>query len=196
MKSSKFTGKIKKIKAKWTQVSLKNVLKVKDPKLSRVLIVQNNLYASDKFAKRATYEFSWALFLLLVGSGPKKSMAIGKLGSSSLVSHIFQREGKLHRSLTGRKLWSQAKKKCSRHLIYARACVNKDFVHSGSLRLIYGQQAHYVINVCGLIYFLVLTTYANAARGSKNDLPRLEYNLNCNWGIFKQYNALSIGLRA
>ena len=46
MKSSKFTGKIKKIKAKWTQVSLKNVLKVKDPKLSRVLIVQNNVYAA------------------------------------------------------------------------------------------------------------------------------------------------------
>ena len=46
------------------------------------------------------------------------------------------------------------------------------------------------------MYFLVLTTYANAARGSKNDLSRLEYNLNCSWGIFKQYNALSIGLRA
>ena len=57
MKSSKFTGKMEKIKAKWTQVSLKNVLKVKDPKLSRVLIVQNNVYASDKFAKRATCEF-------------------------------------------------------------------------------------------------------------------------------------------
>ena len=82
MKSSKFTGKIKKIKAKWTQVSLRNILKVKDPKLSRVLIVQNNLYASDKFEERATYEFISALFLLLVGSGPKKSMAIEKLGSS------------------------------------------------------------------------------------------------------------------
>ena len=46
MKSSKFTGKMEKIKAKWTQVSLKNVLKVKDPKLSRVLIVQNNVYAA------------------------------------------------------------------------------------------------------------------------------------------------------
>ena len=125
MKSSKFTGKINKIKAKWTQVSLRNILKVKDPKLSMVLIVQNNLYASDKFAKRATYEFFSALFLLLVGSGPKKSMAIEKLGSSSLVSFIFQREGKPHCSLTGQKLWSQAKKKCSRHLIYARACVNK-----------------------------------------------------------------------
>ena len=83
-------------------MSLKNVLKVKDPKLSRVLIVQNNLYASDKFAKRATYEFFSALFLLLVGSGPKRSMAIEKLGSSSLVSFIFEREGKLHCSLTGR----------------------------------------------------------------------------------------------
>ena len=46
MKSSKFTGKMEKIKAKWTQVSLKNVVKVKDPKLSRVLIVQNNVYAA------------------------------------------------------------------------------------------------------------------------------------------------------
>ena len=51
-----------------------------------------------------------ALFLLLVGSGPKRSMPIEKLGSSSLVSSIFQREGKLHGSLTGRKLWSQVKK--------------------------------------------------------------------------------------
>ena len=30
-----------------------------------------------------------ALFLLLVGSGPKRSMPIEKLGSSSLVSSIF-----------------------------------------------------------------------------------------------------------
>ena len=28
------------------------------------------------------------------------------------------------------------KKKCSRDLIYLRACVNKDFVHSGSIGLI------------------------------------------------------------
>ena len=137
---------MEKMKAKWTQVSLKNVLKVKDPKLSRVLIVQNNLYASDKFAKRATYEFFSALFLLLVGSGPKRSMPREKLGSSSVVSSIFQREGKLHCSFTGRKLWSQVKKNCSRHLIYARACVNKDFVPGGSIRLREGKHAHYVIN--------------------------------------------------
>ena len=37
---------MEKIKAKLTQVSLKNVVKVKDPKLSRVLIVQNNVYAA------------------------------------------------------------------------------------------------------------------------------------------------------
>ena len=36
-------------------------------------------------------------------------------------------------------------KKCSRHLIYARACVNKDFVHSGSIGLIRGKHARYVI---------------------------------------------------
>ena len=47
-------------------------------------------WSSDKFAKRATCEFFSALFLLLVGSGKGK--------------------GKLHCSLTGRKLWSQAKK--------------------------------------------------------------------------------------
>ena len=58
-------------------------------------------WSSDKFAKRATCEFFSALFLLLVGSGPKRSMPIEKLGSSSLVSSIFQREGKLHCSLTG-----------------------------------------------------------------------------------------------
>ena len=92
-------------------------------------------WSSNEFAKRATCEFFSALFLLLVGSGPKWSMPIEKLGSSSLVSSIFQREGEQHRSLTGRKLWSQAKK-CSRDLIYSRACVNKDFVHSGSIGLI------------------------------------------------------------
>ena len=42
-----------------------------------------------KFAKRATCKFFSALFLLIVGSGPKKSMPIEKLGSSSLVSSIF-----------------------------------------------------------------------------------------------------------
>ena len=94
-------------------------------------------WSSDKFAKRATCEFFSALFLLLVGSGPKRSMPIEKLGSFSLVSSIFQIERKLHCSLTGRKLWSQVKK-CSRHLIYAWACVNKDFVHSGSIGLIQG----------------------------------------------------------
>ena len=46
----------------------------------------------------------FGLYFLLVGSGPKRSMPIEKLGSSSLVSSIFQREGKLHCSITGRKL--------------------------------------------------------------------------------------------
>ena len=81
-----------------THVSLKNILQVKDPKLSRQIRETCNLQV-----------FS-ALFLLLVGSGSKWSMPIEKLGSSSLVSSIFQREGKLHCSLTGRKLWSQVEK--------------------------------------------------------------------------------------
>ena len=42
-----------------------------------------------KFVKRATCKFFPALFLLLIGSGPKQSMPIEKLGSSSLVSSIF-----------------------------------------------------------------------------------------------------------
>ena len=56
----------------------------------------------DKFAKRATCDlffFNLALFLLLVGSGPKRSMSIEKWGSFSLVSSIFLREGKVHCSL-------------------------------------------------------------------------------------------------
>ena len=36
-------------------------------------------WSFDKFAKRAT-SFFWALFLLLVGSRPKKSMPIEKIG--------------------------------------------------------------------------------------------------------------------
>ena len=83
---------------------------------------------SCQFAKRATSEFFSGLSLMLVGSGLKRSMLIEKLGSSSLVSSIFQREGKLHCSFTGRELLSQVKKKCSRHLIYTRACVNKDLI--------------------------------------------------------------------
>ena len=43
--------------------------------------------------------FFLALFLFLVGSGPKRSMSIEKLSSSSLVSSTFQREGKLHCTL-------------------------------------------------------------------------------------------------
>ena len=48
-------------------------------------------WSSDKFAKCSTCEifFNSALFLLLVGSGRKRSMPIEKLGSSSLVSSIF-----------------------------------------------------------------------------------------------------------
>ena len=85
--------KAQNLRRKWRKsklnelVSLKNVLKVKDPKLSRVLIVQNNIYA--------------AVHGVIVEDRRKE---------------IF--------------------KKCSRHLIYARACLNKDFVHSGSIGLI------------------------------------------------------------
>ena len=45
-------------------VSLKNVLKVRDPKLSRVLNIQNDVHASEKFAKRATCEFFSAFFFV------------------------------------------------------------------------------------------------------------------------------------
>ena len=39
-------------------------------------------WSSDKFAKHPTCEFFSALFLLLVGSGTKRSKPIEKLGSS------------------------------------------------------------------------------------------------------------------
>ena len=81
----KFTGKMEKNKAKRTQVSLKIVLKVKDP-VFRPTNLRNVQLAN----------FFSALFLLLVGSGPKRSMPIEKLGSFLLVSSMFQREGKLH----------------------------------------------------------------------------------------------------
>ena len=47
---------------------------------------------------------------------------------------------------------AREKKKCSRHLIYARACVNKDFVHSGSIGLIQGKHARYVIHDGGIFF--------------------------------------------
>ena len=47
-------------------VSLKNVLKVRDPKLSRVLNIQNDVHASEKFAKRATCEFFSDFFCCLL----------------------------------------------------------------------------------------------------------------------------------
>ena len=78
-------------------------------------------WSSDKFAKRATYEFFPALFLLLVGSGPKISK---------------RRKTALQPNRTETLKPSKKKKKCSRHLIYTQACVNKDFVHSGSIGLI------------------------------------------------------------
>ena len=69
---------------------------------------------------------------MLVGSGPKRSMPIEKLASSSLVSSIFKEKEKCIAAYQDGN--SEARlKKCSRHLIYARACVNKDFVHSGSV---------------------------------------------------------------
>ena len=76
-------------------------------------------WSSDKFAKRVNCEFFSALFLLLGGSGPKRSMPAEKLGNSSLVSSIFRREGKLHCSLTGWKL------KNSKMLTYLRTPVRK-----------------------------------------------------------------------
>ena len=74
-------------------------LNVVDDQLVSVLFPVN--FLRPKFAaaglrqiceRRATCEifyFNSTLFLLLVGSGPKRSMPIEKLGSSWLVSSIF-----------------------------------------------------------------------------------------------------------
>ena len=48
---------------------------------------------------------------------------------------FFLKRRKSALQLKRRQLCSQVKK-CLRHVIYARACVNKDFVHSGSIGLI------------------------------------------------------------
>ena len=85
--------------------------------------------SSDKFAKRATGEFFSALFLLLVGSGPNSW--IERLGSSSLVS-----SRKTALQLNRTKTLKPGLKKRLRHLIYAQTCVNKDFVHNGTIGLI------------------------------------------------------------
>ena len=66
-------------------------------------------WSSDKFAKRATYEFFSALFLLLVGSGPK----ILKRRKTALQPNRTE-------TLKPSK---KKKKKCSRHLIYTQACI-------------------------------------------------------------------------
>ena len=84
-------------------MSLKNVLKVKDPKLSKVLIDQNNVYATVHGA---------------IGGERQQETCSFLLGNCYIL------------------VLAAGKKKCSRHRIYARACVNKDFVHSGSIGLI------------------------------------------------------------
>ena len=93
-------------------------------------------WSSDKFAKRATCEFFSALFLLLVGSGPKRSMPIEKIGQFFSGFFLYFKGRKTALKLNRTETMKPGKKKGSRHLIYARACVNKDFVHSGSIGLI------------------------------------------------------------
>ena len=72
---------MEKIKAKWTQVSLKNVLKVKDPKLSRVLIDQNNVYATVHGAIGGERQQETCSFLL--GNCCFLVLAAGKMLTSS-----------------------------------------------------------------------------------------------------------------
>ena len=114
MKSTKSTGKMKKIKAKLNQLTLKNVLKVKDPKLSRVSIVQNNVYA----AVHGT-----------IGKDRLQETCSFHLGNHHTViltySYGWAEDSGWLRTLH-----------CSRYLIYAHPCVNKDFVRSGSIGLI------------------------------------------------------------
>ena len=89
-------------------------------------------------------------------------MPIGKLGSASLVLPYFKEKENCTAAYQDGN--SEARlKKCSCHVIYARACVNKDFVHSGSIGLIYGKHTRYVIsdyihlcNEKGKFYIMVL----------------------------------------
>ena len=61
------------------------------------------------------FEFSF-IFAAALESGRKRTMPIEKLGSSSLVSSIFKREGKLHCSLKDDNFAARLKNKCLRHL--------------------------------------------------------------------------------
>ena len=139
MKSSKFMGKMEKIKARWTRVTKKCF------KSQRSEVIKGFEYSKwcSRFRKicetcnlRVFFSF---FFLLPVGSGPKRSMPIEKLSSSSLVSSIFQREGKLHCSLTGRKLWSQVNKMLTSS--YLRTGVRKLRICSQRLNRTYIGQA-------------------------------------------------------
>ena len=59
-------------------------------------------------------------------------------------------------------------KKCSRHLIDARECVNKNFVHSGSIGLIWGKHARYVIT----IFFSSIFFYSHDRPNRKGETAR------------------------
>ena len=95
-------------------MTLKNVLKFKDPKLSRVLIVQNNVYAAVHGTIGEDRLQETCSFLL----GDNHTVILRTVMAAAEDSGWLRT---LH---------------CSRHLIYARACVNKDCVHSCSIGLI------------------------------------------------------------
>ena len=60
-------------------------------------------------------------------------------------------------------------KKCSRHLIDARECVNKNFVHSGSIGLIWGKHARYVITS---FFSLIFSFYSHNRPNRKGETAR------------------------
>ena len=149
MKSSKFMGKVEKIKAKWTQVSLKMFYNI-----ARVLAPYKSYWASLNkifiYARPCVNKMTWAFF----SPGFRVSLATCeyfRLYFCCLLDQdlkgqcrwknwqvlrwflpYFKEKEKCIAAYQDRN--SEARlKKCSRHLIYARACVNKDFVHSGSV---------------------------------------------------------------
>ena len=123
MKSSKFMGKMEEIKVKMNSSITKKCCK------SQRSEVIKGFDWKIMFALPCTVQLEKTIFVF---------------AGSSLVSSIFQREGKLQCSLTGRKLWSQVKKMLTSS--YLRTGVRKyRFCSSGSIGLIKGKHVRYVI---------------------------------------------------
>ena len=99
----------------------KKCFKVKDPKLSRVLMVQNNVYAVVQGA---------------IGEDRLQETCSFLMGNQHTVILTNSYSSRRLRLAANIALLTSS---------YLRTCLNKDFVHSGSIGIIWGKHARYVI---------------------------------------------------